>query len=67
MRKMNHELHSGDDALQTSKKTRAFIPDEVVGGIDADRSDQILVGKRLARSTNSTFISRPHFSKFRKI
>ena len=28
MRKMNHELHSGDDALQTSKKTRAFIPDE---------------------------------------
>ena len=29
MRKMNHELHSGDDALQTSKKTRAFIPDEV--------------------------------------
>ena len=29
MRKMNHELHSGDDALQTSKKTRAVIPDEV--------------------------------------
>ena len=28
MRKMNHELHSGDDALQTSKKNRAFIPDE---------------------------------------
>ena len=26
MRKMNHELHSGDDALQTSKKNPRIYP-----------------------------------------
>ena len=35
--------------------------------IDADRSDQILVGKRLTRSANSIFFSRPQLSRFRTL
>ena len=39
----------------------------VLSCIDADFRNQILVGKLLTRSTNSTLFARPKFSKFVKI
>ena len=38
----------------------------VLGCIEADFRNQILVGKLLTRSTNSTLFARPKFSKFAK-
>ena len=55
----------GKTHLGADKKKPRIYPRSVLSSIDADRIDQMLVGKRKTRSAYSTFFSRPQFSKFR--